>query len=178
MLRLAERNIVDLTGRQLATLREENTLLRNNLARWYGHAAENDGMILCLHTVALQIIAGGSKLTVAKIEKLVAKSLKTHADIPMCKIVVADSKLKLHDRPGGALAGRTVLRKTKLLPEMPAKLARGKWKTFLHVPIRRRKSLAAVLVCASPNARAFPVDADTDYVTRLAELIAQALVSL
>ena len=175
MLRLAERDVVDLTGRQLVALREENTIMREQLMRWYSNAAESESMLMCLQHIAEALIANQRELSLAQIERVVAKHLKADVGVPLCRLVKIDRPLKIAAEERALLSEGEVFRARTVLAGVDISLPRGDWRSFLHIPIRRRRRLRALLLCAAREQNAFPESAHADHVLRLANLIAVVL---
>ena len=95
MLRLAERDVVDLTGKQLVVLRDENTILRRQLGVWYQNAADNEQIMFFLHRLAVKL--AGQPLSAGSTAKHLAALLKKHLQIPLCRLVplTGDDRVEL-----------------------------------------------------------------------------------
>ena len=174
MLRLAERDVVDLTGMQLVALRDENTKMRRQLHKWYAAAAANEQIIEFLHRLAIRLVAGDAK---ANPERLLAREMDKRLGIKLCKLVdlkksghkvsLAD-KRRLESSPGA-------LRTAEPLPSFAKLVRRDHWEAILHIPVYLGTSLRAVVICGTQDAQDFPRDASSDYAVRLAELLAVCL---
>ncbi len=177
MLRLAERDVVDLTGRQLLGLREENDLLRKQLGEWYANAAANEALGLMLHRLAVRIAGSRRQLGFAGLERaLKAEAGAAGLGLGLCR-VLARADMAVARGQGRALLKRQVVRSARPLPEAAAKLGRRRWRAYLHVPLGSGGQLKGMVVFASDDAKAFPPEAHNDYVLRLAELLAAAITA-
>ena len=177
MLRLAERDIVDLTGRQVVTLREENDALRKRLGEWYENAAVNDMIGSALHSLVIRILRSrGRKITRAGLERMFREEFtRGDLEIGAARLFVSkqldlsaadarktvDSGIVLSKKPAAAIAG----------------LLKGeRFSSYLHIPlIGSRDRLIGMAVVASSNPQAFPSEAYDDYALRLGEVLAAAL---
>ncbi len=176
LLRLAERDIVDLTGKQLVSLRDENTVLRRQLGIWYQNAADNELIMFFLHRYAVKL--AGSKLTKGGTAKLLGAQMKKILEIPFTRIVpiTGPDKIELSNADRRLLTGcEGALRTTLPLESFSSKVGSVKWKVWLYVPMERRRRLFACIVCASNDSKQFPRAAHADYALRMAELTGQAL---
>ncbi|MBF2735507.1 MAG: DUF484 family protein [Betaproteobacteria bacterium AqS2] len=175
MLRLAERDVVDLTGRQLVILREENNNLRKQLQEWYQAAADNEALIEFLHRYALELLAAPTKKGEAakRLSRLIGREL----EIKLCKIVdLKRDKVKLLPQDLRRFgAGGGVVRTDRPLKSFAGLVKADAWAAFLNIPVYRKRSLRAVVVCGSKRAKDFPRQAESDYALRLAELVGAAL---
>ena len=175
MLRLAERDIVDLTGKQLETLREENTKMRKQLLAWYKAAAENEDIIEFLHRYSTRLVRGDGKRGEA------AKELRLEAKrslgIGLCRLVDLDAgEAELSDADGRRLGDSLgALRTDAPLPSLKKVVPKASWKSFLSIPVYKGKRIRAVVVLGSAQTGHFPRDAHTDYAVRLAETVSAAL---
>lgn len=175
-LRLAERDVVDLTGRQLVVLRDENSVMRNQLQAWYTNAADNEGVIEFLHHLALALLKVTNQA--GQTSRVLNRATRSLLEIDLCKLCDLRAKTapELSKRDRQRLEEcMGVLRTTTPLPSLQQYTARGEWQAFLYVPVWAGRSLRAVIVCAAEAAREFPRDAQPDYAIRLAELIGAAL---
>lgn len=170
LMRLAERDIIDMTGRQLVTLRDENTVLHKQLAAWYTNASENEVLSLILHQLTLKFLGGIGKLTVAKIEKILDSELAGQFNIDKCRLFEAKS-LGIPDPKKKLLTNRKVFREQRPWPKLVEALGKNRWRSHLCVPVFAGKRLSVVLIICSKVSQAFPADAHDDYVGRLGDLI-------
>ena len=177
LLRLAERDVVDLTGRQLVALRDENTLMRNQLRDWYNNAADNEGIIDFLHKLAIGLVRNNGKTGNA--EKVLKREVKTAFELDLCKLVDLTSAKapKLTDNELSRIYScNDVLRTTVPLTSLRHLVPKNyEWKAFLFIPVWMKDKLQAIIVCASHRSREFPHDASADYAIRMAELVGMAL---
>lgn len=175
MLRLSERDVVDLTGRQLVTLRDENTRMRRQLHSWYKNAANNEAIVHFLHRLAIHLVK--DKLKPGRTAKLVSRELRNVLKIELCKLCdLADAHLLSTGERQRLDASNGALRTTLPLAGLKNLTARGgDWVAYLYVPVYRGRKLRAVIVCATRTARDFPHAAATDYAISMAELVGAAL---
>lgn len=177
MLRLAERDIVDLTGRQLAVLREENDILRKQLSEWYENAAVNDMIGAAIHALVLRILRSrDGKLSVAAIDRMFKEEF-TSLDLQIRKArLFSVDQLDLSDGQARKLASAGVVAGKKPAAEVAQLLKGRQYAAYLHIPLLGARSrLAGIAVVASDNAKAFPAGAYDDYALRLGEVLAAAL---
>ena len=165
--------MVDLTGRQLVILREENNKMRRQLQEWYQAAADNESLIEFLHRYALALLAAPAKKGEAarRLSRLIGKEL----DIKLCRIVdLKHDKVKMLPQDLRRFGGG-VLRTERPLKSFATLFKAGSWSAFLNIPIYHKRSLRAVIVCGSKESKDFPRRAESDYALRLAELVGIAL---
>ena len=175
LLRLAERDVVDLAGHQLTTLRDENTNLRSQLQAWYQAAANNEAIINFLHRYALRMIVSDRK-TGRSARQLILEINKS-LDIKLCKVIMLnDTQAQLQPKDRKRLEECLGLVRTdRPLDSFKDLIARGHWSAFLTVPVFKGKQMRAVIICGTRNAKDFPRSAHSDYAIRMGELLAAAL---
>ena len=176
MLRLAERDIVDLTGKQLVTLRDENTKLRKQLHNWYQAAADNEGIIEFLHRYAIKILT--SKRTNGQASKQLSQLIDKELGIKLCKIVdLKKAKIKLTPNDQRRLEETVGVVRTELpLPSFKKLIKKDEqWSAYLYIPVFIKNKLRAVIICGTQNPKDFPRSAESDYAVRLAEIVAAAI---
>lgn len=175
-LRLAERDVVDLTGKQLVALRDENTAIRAQLSSWYTNAADNEAILEFLHRLAVGLLKGNAKTGNAG--KVLGKEMDGILEIELCKLcdLKAKNAPKLTERDQQRLENCDgVLRTSAPLKSLEKLVGKGQWQAFLYVPVVVKNKLRAVVICATETAREFPREADADYALRMADLLAAAL---
>ena len=174
MLRLAERDVVDLTGMQLVALRDENTKLRRQLHEWYEAAANNEQIIEFLHRLAIGMITSEAGKDPAK---LLAREMDKRLGIKLCRLVdLSKSKTTISEADKRRLDSCPgALRTTDPLQSFSTLVKRGHWDAILHIPVYTGKQLRAVVICGTKNAKEFPRQAYADYAVRMAELLAAVL---
>ena len=180
MLRLAERDIVDLTGRQLVALREENDALRKQLGEWYENAAVNDMIGSALHALVLRLLRGrGRKLSVAGIERMFKEEF-TAVDLEVRKVRLFSARqLGLAAAAARQAIAAGVVVSRKPADAIAALLPGERFNSYLHIPLLGgRGQLLGIAVLASDNVKAFPAEAYDDYAVRLGEVLAAALAGV
>ena len=174
MLRLAERDVIDLTGRQLAKLRDDNQLMITQLRDWYGNAADNERTLTFLHQLSLKLLSASPKK--GQTARILATEAKKTLGSKFCKLfetkksdvkISAADKKRLDESLG-------VVRTERPMKSLVPVLGNKKWKAYLNIPVYNR-TLRAVIVLATDRARDFPRSARSDYAQRMAEIIAVSL---
>ena len=175
MLRLAERDVIDLTGKRLVSLRDEYELLLRQLQDWYGNSAENERILEFLHRLALRLVSSTPKK--GETERILRLEARKTLGIKLCKLVDLErdgvaltrgDRKQLTDSLG-------LVRTDKTLPSLSGKVTGKGWKAFLNIPVFQGNRLRAVVVLATDNSKDFPRKAQSDYAQRLAELVASAM---
>lgn len=175
MLRLAERDIIDLAGQQLATMRDTNEMLLKQLGEWYGNASENERTLEFLHRLTTSLLAAkGSRGETMKILK---KEVKGSLGVRHCRVVdLADGKAKLEREDRKRLEDDIGAVRTDKPLKSVAKHYRGdRWRAFLNVPVFSGKKVRALIVFATDRPADFPRNAQDDYARRLSEVVSASL---
>lgn len=176
LLRLAERDVIDYTGKQIVSLREENDILRKQTRDWFDAAASNEDLIEFLHRYALGLLTNRDRKK-GKAAQLLGRLISRELGIKLCRVIdLKHGKVKLlaADKRRFERAASTV-RTEKPLPSFAALFRKNAWSVFLNIPVYSGRTLRAVIVLGSKQSKDFPRNANSDYVLRLAELVCIAL---